>query len=345
MEIWFRKIARIALVSIFLVVIAGSVVRMTGSGMGCPDWPKCFGYIIPPTDESQVLWEPNHEFLKGQMIVKDNALWAATRDFTSSQEIEWSNWQKYNKHDYAIFNVYHTWTEYINRLVGAFSGLPVLLMLVLSFTFWKKDKILVFASVGTLLLLGFEAWLGKVVVDGNLVPGQITIHMFGALLIILLIIFSIRRSSQKERQMVPTKMYTLVIALAVLSAFQIFLGTNVREEVDYLVKSGVLKSDLIENISVIFKIHRSYSIILVLLMAYLTWKWQKAGLSLAYLKPLLWVVGTEIVFGIVLTYFGFPLLAQPVHLLLGFIMMGLWFNLILQLKSTRKIELSEKGLV
>jgi heme A synthase len=42
--------AQIALILVYLVIFAGAFVRLTGSGMGCPDWPKCWVYI-PPTEQ------------------------------------------------------------------------------------------------------------------------------------------------------------------------------------------------------------------------------------------------------------------------------------------------------
>ena len=108
--------AKITLVLIYLVIIAGATVRMTGSGMGCPDWPKCFGYYIPPTQVDELLWEPYHDYEKGQVIIKDNKLWVANKDYKSSEMYEPSYWNEYTKHDYAEFNPIHTWVEYINRL-------------------------------------------------------------------------------------------------------------------------------------------------------------------------------------------------------------------------------------
>ncbi|HBY70084.1 MAG TPA: heme A synthase, partial [Flavobacteriaceae bacterium] len=124
----YRKWVKIALVLVYLVIIAGAMVRMTGSGMGCPDWPKCFGYYIPPTDVTELQWQPERSFKKGQVIIKDEALQVAAKDFTTGNTFSRNNWNLYTKHDYATFNVWHTWIEYINRLFGALSGIAVLIM-------------------------------------------------------------------------------------------------------------------------------------------------------------------------------------------------------------------------
>ena len=132
----FIRWAKISLVLIYLVIIAGATVRMTGSGMGCPDWPKCFGYYIPPTQVEELLWKPNHEYNKGQVIIKNNSLWVANNSFTTKDVYNPSDWKEYTKHDYAEFNPYHTWVEYINRLCGALAGLSCLVLFVLSFKYW-----------------------------------------------------------------------------------------------------------------------------------------------------------------------------------------------------------------
>src|SRR5690554_7654918 len=93
----FIRWAKISLILVYLVIIAGATVRMTGSGMGCPDWPKCFGYYIPPTDVQELLWEPNREYKKGQVIIKEEKLWVANKNFTSKDVYDATHWNEYTK--------------------------------------------------------------------------------------------------------------------------------------------------------------------------------------------------------------------------------------------------------
>ena len=136
----FTIASKASLVLVLLVILAGSLVRMTGSGMGCPDWPKCFGYFIPPTDVSQIEWKSNTNFKKGIIIKFEERLIFAKDDFKSGSYIDLNNWNDYTKHDYSDFDPVKTWIEFLNRLIGVVAGLATLLMLFLSISLWKKKR-------------------------------------------------------------------------------------------------------------------------------------------------------------------------------------------------------------
>ena len=183
---------------VLLVIFAGSMVRMTGSGMGCPDWPKCFGYLIPPTTEKDVFWKSNFNYKKGVMILRNEKFYSAKIDFLSSNEFISSNWLEYTKHDYNEFSVMNTWFEFINRFIGAIAGLSTLIMFLFSFNFLKTKPVVTIMSFIVVLSMLFQAWLGKLVVDSNLSPYKITVHMLMAIVILSLIIFIYKKSDVRK---------------------------------------------------------------------------------------------------------------------------------------------------
>ena len=194
----FKTTIITSFILVLLVIFAGSMVRMTGSGMGCPDWPKCFGYLIPPTTEKDVFWKSNFNYKKGVMILRNEKFYSAKIDFLSSNEFMSSNWLEYTKHDYNEFSVMNTWFEFINRFIGAIAGLSTLIMFLFSFNFLKTKPGVTIMSFIVLLSMLFQAWLGKLVVDSNLSPYKITIHMLMAIVILSLIIFIYKKSDVKK---------------------------------------------------------------------------------------------------------------------------------------------------
>ena len=265
---------------IYLVIVAGGVVRMTESGMGCPDWPKCFGYWIPPTDISELP-------LNYKEIYADRG------------------------YDKLNFNVFNTWTEYANRLIGAIAGFATLILLFISFTTKKKELIL-FSAV-LVFLMGFQGWMGSLVVASVLSPIKITIHMLIALLILALVLFLQKISTSSKPIFTNPLLYKLLIISLIISIIQIVLGTQVREGVDLLLKD-ISKSEIITSSIPIFYTHRLvawFVLISNLLLIYIARDIKDASFHIYIISIVLFcLLGT----GILMTYFAFPGLAQLLHL-------------------------------
>ncbi|WP_338814700.1 COX15/CtaA family protein [Bernardetia sp. Wsw4-3y2] len=304
----YRKFGITTIIAVYLLILVGGIVRSTGSGMGCPDWPKCFGQYVPPTDISEL-----PEDYKTIFAVQGREI--------------------------ADFNAVHTWIEYINRLLGALIGLFILITAVLSVSFWKKDKIITLLSILALIGVLIQGWLGAKVVSSDLHEGMITIHMIMALVIVGLLIYTVVRSyngvlKTEKINNIP-KVNLIAFASAGVAFAQLILGTQVRENIDNISKmlGENMRSEWIENLGMTFYIHRSFSILVLLLhvaLIYSIWKnANKNGRIATFGKSLLSILVIEVVTGIIMAYFAIPKPLQPVHMLLASVALGIHILLIL----------------
>lgn len=337
----FRTSVKISLILVYLVIIAGALVRMTGSGMGCPDWPKCFGYYIPPTDEQELLWEENHEYLKGQVIIQDEKLWVAKQTFTSAQSFDNTNWELYTKHDYAVFNVYHTWTEYINRLCGALAGIACFVMAILSFSYWRENKKLILLSWLVVFMMGFQAWLGATVVYSVLNPVKITVHMVMALVIVAVILYILHLVRPKPTELKKDSLFTKLLWVSLFfSLIQIVLGTQVRQFVDTQIKKlGYDDMSLIlAEPPMNFYFHRTFTFLVVGVALYMFIRNRKLQLGFSKMNWIMFLFVLEVLSGVAMYYLDFPFGMQTMHLVVASLLFGVQFYMILEDRLPKEVQ-------
>jgi cytochrome c oxidase assembly protein subunit 15 len=329
----FPKTVKIAIISVYLIFLAGSIVRMTGSGMGCPDWPKCFGYYIPPTSEEQITWKANTFYEEGLIIIKDEVLFVAEHDLQTEESFNTKNWGAYTKHDYNTFNTFHTWTEYINRLVSVLAGFVFLFLIYDAFKLRRTDKRIPILAFGAFFLMLFEAWLGKTVVDNNLMPAIITVHMIIGLIIIgLLLWLKFIISDPKKTFIYNSLFHKLLIISVIFSLIQIAMGTQVRQFIDEQVKLYGFenKNHSLMNPNFKFYFHRSFTIAIVLVNLGLFYLNQLKNLGYKLVNWVVFLIFLEAITGILMYYAEIPIGTQAIHLLSGALLFGLQFYLWLQ---------------
>ena len=312
------------LVFIYLVVIAGSFVRISGAGMGCPDWPKCFGQYIPPTNEKVLPsdYKDIYASKRGKKIER----FANFLDKIGFSEVALKLRSDKSALIEQDFNAKKTWTEYINRLFGVFAGFGVLFIFVSVLRKYRSRKLVLLAT-SNLLILVVQAWFGSIVVATNLVPWTITVHLFLALVIIVLQLFLVVEVSNTQNKRLETsnKIKLLVWIVLVITFVQLFLGTQVRESIDLLVKQGFSREYWVNHLGLPFFIHRSFSWLVLIGMGYMFWLNKKTD-NLKIISTAFYLLIIEIITGILLAYADMPGLVQTAHLLFASILFGVLFT-------------------
>lgn len=312
------------LVFIYLVVIAGSFVRITGAGMGCPDWPKCFGQYIPPTDEKVL--PPDYKDIYASKRAKKIERFANFLD-----KIGFSDVAVKLRDDKSLlieqdFNAKKTWTEYINRLFGVVAGFGVLFIFIAVLRKYRSRKMVLLAT-SNLIILVIQAWFGSIVVATNLVPWTITLHLFLALVIIVIQLLLVIEVSKTQRipLIAASKIKSFVWVVLIITFVQLFLGTQVRESIDFLVKQGYSRQYWVNHLGLPFFIHRSFSWIVLIGMGYMFWLNKKSE-NLKIISTSFYILIIEILSGVLLAYADMPGLVQTAHLLFATVLFGVLFT-------------------
>ena len=336
----FYRLSLSTLIAVYLLILVGGVVRSTGSGMGCPDWPKCFGQWVPPTSVEQLPDNykdiySNHRHEKNVRFVKYlNALGleSTANKILTDESIRQE----------ADFNPVKTWIEYVNRLIGVVIGLLILSVFVRSLRFWNTNRRWTVVAFLTFVLVGFQGWIGSIVVSTNLTPWTITFHMFLALIIVGMLVYLVHQSgtsSVADAIQVTAALPWMIGCLGVL-IIQILFGTQVREAMDRVATSLTDRTEWVSALGAPFVIHRSFSWVVVILHAGLIYKlFRNTGSNRFALGLILLILGT-ILTGAGMAWFSVPPVLQPLHLLLASVTFGTLFLLMLKLKRRPKEVLS-----
>jgi len=248
----FQKLAVAALVSVLFLMFVGAIVRVSGSGMGCPDWPTCWGCLIPPTSVEQVDFDklPIERFQnKAARMGRDPAT-------ITEQTLR------------AEFNPRHVWTEFINRLCSMPVGFFSLATFIAAF--WQREKrpLVFWMAFGSLVVVLVNAWMGARVVYSGLAPGVLTAHLALAMLLTGMLAYCAWRGTDQPWRIrmaaAPLSKTRLAVNVLLVSiVVEGILGSQIREMTDELAKSHINapRSSWIGELenSWIYLVHRSFS--------------------------------------------------------------------------------------
>lgn len=340
----FQRLSVVTLISVYLLILVGGIVRSTGSGMGCPDWPKCFGNWVPPTEANQL--PANYKEVYAQQRAEKNQRLVGYLKVFNFTDLAHQIQEDKSILEEADFNAGKTWTEYVNRLIGAIIGLLIFATFLASLSYRKVDPVVTLVAFASFITVGFQGWIGSIVVSTNLLSGMITLHMLLALLLVCMLIYVVFRAQAANHTQERDKQGVLhlngwIISLLLITLTQVVLGTQVRESVNEVARAmgESQREDWIGALGGIFTVHRSISLVVlaahVVVAGLIYQRFGKTGNLTRWGLVLVVIIGLEILSGVIMAYFEIPRFAQPLHLLLATVAFGVQFYILLRLNQAR----------
>jgi cytochrome c oxidase assembly protein subunit 15 len=295
----FQRLALWTTVITYLLILVGGLVRASGAGLGCPDWPRCFGGWIPPMSAADL-----------------------PPQFDASQ-----------------FNPTLMWTEYLNRVLGMAVGFFILATMVSAWRHHRRDPRILWTSIAALLLTGFQGWLGGRVVAHELAAWIVTVHMIVALVIVQMLLYVTVRSLDVRRAgaLAPADpatakavaLRTSLVLLILLTLIQIALGTQVRGGVDAALDAGTARSAALATVGTLDYLHRDMAIAVLLGAILLTlWLFTRSPEPGARSPQLRWsyailaLAAIQVAIGGVMAYVSLLPAAQVLHLTIASLLLG-----------------------
>lgn len=294
--------------TIFLIFVGG-LVRASGAGLGCPDWPKCFGSWIPPTSVADL-----------------------PAGFDASQ-----------------FNVVKTWTEYINRLIGVIIGLLITATFLLSFRYRKSKPSVTFSSGAAFVMVLVQGWLGGQVVKSGLSEWLITIHMVLAMAIMTTLLYAAYKATENRWHVnldpfAQRWLFGIGLLLFMLTMIQLVLGTEVREAVDKVSRglAPLPREMWLANIGSIDEIHRTFSWAVLLSgigLLYVGLKRTESSIIQKLSIGIMVFIGLQIILGVGLYYLDMPPAFQVLHLVGVAFLISFEFMFLLMVRPNNQANL------
>ncbi len=184
----FRKIALFATLLALIVVVMGAYTRLSHAGLGCPDWPGCYGHLIGVPETSSEIEQANQAF-------PERAVEAGK-----------------------------AWKEMIHRYLAEGLGLLILVLAFLAIKNRKDANQLLWLPVMLVGLVIFQGLLGMWTVTLLLKPVIVMLHLLGGLSILALLWWLVLSSSQQEIIVRQNSFTSILVVGLLLLIVQILLG-------------------------------------------------------------------------------------------------------------------------